>query len=432
MSRLSVFSFLLLATNPSSLASILVGSSSVGESRRVQEDEVPQARMLLLPFEVRLDGTPRALGVSEVDAVHSVLESTISDYFMSVQDQFPTGTSLDYVLLGLVSSRHEDEESTTTISIANGVVSFLGDASVSMFVDTPSDMQVNQWVKEAVNTGLLESLSNTPYYYVEDAVYVDEDAEFSEVERGNEMLQGSESSDIKVGAIVGPLSAGVVLLGLLGMLLIKRRRNNQEGKDLALAVQHSKDSGFDVTEVDDAVTDLNDSMERSSPRSFGRPLARNSMSMDGKSISDSEEEWTVATETGDSLALKSVAAGQNVKFVADVPVMSAESFERERNVNLRKDMLTTPWSGQLSANRAIQAESVLQPSHFVASEERLVRRRENHHDGPDPIDVFADDAAVAAPKNTTLVFQEANSGDKDLRNVPQVRVRSRPESPELV
>ena len=52
-------------------------------------------------------------------------------------------------------------------------------------------------------------------------------------------------------------------------------------------------------------------------------------------------------------------------------MVAQESFEHERRVTLRKDMLTSTWIGQASPgqNRPGQMESVLEPSHFIASQE---------------------------------------------------------------
>jgi hypothetical protein len=69
---------------------------------------------------------------------------------------------------------------------------------------------------------------------------------------------------------------------------------------------------------------------------------------DSKSIADSESEWTVNTEAGDSAALKSLShlhmyqPGASTAFAQrNLRMVSTESFERDRPIHLRKVMLTS-------------------------------------------------------------------------------------------
>ena len=85
----------------------------------------------------------------------------------------------------------------------------------------------------------------------------------------------------------------------------------------------------------------------------------------------SESSFTIGSEAGDSIGLKTASFQ---KFDAP-PMVAKESFEHDRRVTLRKDMLTSTWVGQVtptgsSQGRPGQIESVLEPSHFTASEER--------------------------------------------------------------
>ena len=156
---------------------------------------------------------------------------------------------------------------------------------------------------------------------------------------------------------------------------------------------------------------------------------------DNRSYADcSESSFTVATEAGDSMALKSIpsnpqyppfpsnsadqlfqsassassstvdpsnwpilplaasqqsngagaagvgqgGAASNTGFEAPIVLSSPESFEYDRPVNLRKDMLTSAWSGRMPMTEdSIRNDSVLQPSFFSASQERRRRRMED-------------------------------------------------------
>jgi hypothetical protein len=122
---------------------------------------------------------------------------------------------------------------------------------------------------------------------------------------------------------------------------------------------------------------------------------------DSGSVSD----FTVKTEAGDTTALKTINAKQMMVVVP--AMMNSESFERERPVNLRKDMLTSAWSGRANAKRSNHNESVLQPSHFTASHERRVRRQEQDFD-PDPSWNPEDNSVGGGSNASPFVFEQAH------------------------
>jgi hypothetical protein len=88
-------------------------------------------------------------------------------------------------------------------------------------------------------------------------------------------------------------------------------------------------------------------------------------------------------------------------------MMNSESFERERPVNLRKDMLTSTWSGRANAKRSNHNEFVLQPSHFTASAERRVQRQEQDVD-PDNAWNPEDDSVDIGSNASPFVFEQAH------------------------
>lgn len=121
------------------------------------------------------------------------------------------------------------------------------------------------------------------------------------------------------------------------------------------------------------------------------------VSTEEKSVAGSDSDFTVNTEAGDSAALKSLSSqvgflpGNSTYNLTSSGGVSgpssglfhtAESFERERPVNIRKDMLTSAWSGRMLSLRQPVNESVLQPSHFSASEERHIRTKQKEAPAP--------------------------------------------------
>jgi len=166
------------------------------------------------------------------------------------------------------------------------------------------------------------------------------------------------------------------------------------------------------------------------------------VSTEDKSVAGSDSDFTVNTEAGDSAALKSLSSqvgflpgnstynltsSGGVSGPSSGLLHTAESFERERPVNIRKDMLTSAWSGRMLSLRQPVNESVLQPSHFSASEERHIRTKQN--EAPSPVqtkgfDVLAGTGSENSknqkdnkqlPKNKdkddSVVFAQANESE---------------------
>jgi hypothetical protein len=222
----------------------------------------------------------------------------------------------------------------------------------------------------------------------------------------NGMSSSSSSSSSKSSSRSNiPLIAGVAAGAAVGMMLLI----------MGLVAKQRRDSNrrTSVREVTNTTLDFNNhpssSSKKKSPRGNGTNSAETSPSSsksggnsknnkldtaDLRSLADSESEWTVATEAGDTMALKNIAAslnptngnGSNATNKSaslndrHISLMLSESFERDRTVAITKDMLTGQWSGRVSNQRGgasqhhQQSESVLQPSHFSASHERRVRK----------------------------------------------------------
>lgn len=217
--------------------------------------------------------------------------------------------------------------------------------------------------------------------------------------------------------LIAGTTAAACFIVLLALAAAKIRSNNntvakssnsirevKNGVDDFLPTKQQQQSPFsDTTGSDcsspDTKTSQNSSSNSNSPMSTTLPKAKAAADAakallldDGRSVADSESEWTVATEAGDSMALKSVfaassSAGSLLKMGPTTSsnqqpqdplgLALSESFERDRQVAITKDMLTGQWSGRINSRGAngAQSESVLQPSHFSASQERRVRKK---------------------------------------------------------
>jgi hypothetical protein len=159
------------------------------------------------------------------------------------------------------------------------------------------------------------------------------------------------------------------------------------GISLALAhIHRGMVSSPSVLSTSSASTDHSDPTGGSPPRQMvaGRPGILGAAPMlldnDNRSTDGNESDFTVNTEAGDSLAVKSIPARHppsqyQLHHADSMTAMERESFERDRPASIQKDMLTTTWSGltQPISNCKPQSESVLAPSHITASEERMAR-----------------------------------------------------------
>jgi hypothetical protein len=390
------------------------------------EGAVPKHRVPITTFSISMTPSPYELDMEGQDEFHRLLELVILDYMSAAQVATVdfAELELEYVLLGDMQSVYTPpgrnrllqgstldmptdtmSGGTTTLTLESGVASFLGGG------ETPSESQVNTWVREAIDTQLVNYLQDqdTDFYYVGESTFVP----FPTPNIQPEDATTSDSNN--VGMLVGVVVACVVGVALFGLLAVRHRQ--QSGGMIFDQELDGNDDEYNIKPVDrsggDADTVNNDSYEAEFSSS---PTRQRSSQGTGTQIatvtedkhetdSGSVSEWTVLSEAGDSTALKTISTQQ---MMVVVPAMvNSESFERERPVNLRKDMLTSAWSGRANAARTNHNESVLQPSHFTASAERRVRRQEEDNDvtvDSDP----SDDANGNNASPSPFVFEQAH------------------------
>ena len=301
----------------------------------------------------------------------------------------------------------------------------------------PSAVAINEWIGMAFTTKLLPKLKskypNSTFTVLENVSYglqYPQDPSFSYPNSTSTGTSNSSSNGTDVTGDGGtnttdetssssksssrsniPLIAGVAVGGaacmmfiLLGLVAKQRRDTNRRGSSRELT----------HTTLDLDPTPSSQKKMKKQPRLNGTNSAETSPSSskgggnstsnnnnkvdttDVRSVADSESEWTVATEAGDTMALKNIATSlnsgnengpsptnwSNSKNDRQVNLVLSESFERDRTVAITKDMLTGQWSGRVSNHRGgggsqhhqSQSESVLQPSHFSASHERRIRK----------------------------------------------------------
>jgi hypothetical protein len=431
----------------------------------------PKERIELDTFQIVMTPSPYELDISGQDEFHRLCERVLFDYITN--ELFKNAlvysdVELQYVLLGDMQSQHtpgndnvrhlQDTTTTetdatiggsTTLTLSSGVASFLGAGLV------PSTEQVNIWVQEAIDTTLVQYLreQGTDFYYVGEGTFVPNATPVSQPEESSAVIADNN----QIGMLVGVAVACVVAVALLGMFVARRHFGLLGGSgasgrrmfDQELDSVNDSDTsrkGGDSDTVNESYETDGGSPVRKGPSSpgFGGAVAgferkeqldlmqqetfeqEQVYDADAGSVSD----FTVKTEFGDTTALKTINAKQ---IMAVVPAMiNSESFERERPVNIRKDMLTSAWSGRANAKRTSHNESVLQPSHFTASHERRVRRQEQDFD-PDPSWNPEDDSVDVVGSNASpFVFEQAHespSVGEEIYLMPPSQTRARTQSP---
>jgi hypothetical protein len=464
----------------------------------------PKRRVRVSPFLISLVKTPAPLQPYEYDELYSIIQQLLNDHIgemthqvalkdleqqqqqqenssavsaMTATTAASTSTasattqlsadtsdeylSLTYVLLTDIDGVFTGEpESTTTLTMGEGVAAFYAPGGPAAVQSVPSEELVDDWVRQAIDTELVNKLATTKYGYVQQATYVSLDQHDG---NGNNTDSGGGSGDdvsevvspreaqaqaaarpaMTVGLVAAVACAGALTLVVVAFLVGKSRQN----KNNAARLQYASSGGGSSRENDPAL--MLDGTSRNSPKKVIPPgrtykldddddddddddmdeeeqtntclkraknnispvtaatmaVARATSELECRSMAEmSDSDFTVSTEAGDSAALKSIGGGGGTsggyggggggagssyfarfgggggRDMTVPPMVTAESFEHDRQVSLRKDMLTSPWSGRMPSIRTSQQESVLQPSHFTASQERRLRQTINNID----------------------------------------------------
>jgi len=286
-------------------------------------------RVSIRDFSVVLAKTPNELTLQELDRIYGQIETVVSNHLSRV-------SNLEYVFLSEMTSRFRNEQTTVAFP-QGGVAAFLNASS-------PSENELELWVKEALEEDLPTELQTIGFNTVRHSLYLsDRSRTYSPAE--DKMTTDNANRVGKVGLVASTAVAGIAALALLTIFVKwKRSQTHVEG------ALHLQDASHD----------------RHIPRSAVATGSKRVIS--SASIAGSESSFTVKSEDGDSLALKALSHQGH-------GLVQCESFEQDVKVNLRKDMLTSAWVSQPPLNlRGAQMDSVLKPSHFSAFHERHQRQ----------------------------------------------------------
>lgn len=349
-----------------------------------------------------------------------------------------------------VTSSHSFDNNTNSLFIERAIVSF-HELNPSGF-ESISEDNVNSWIHEALNgTDFASFLKNyitqqgnnvsLTFQMIETVKYEFPKEYPMEYPKEPTVVGGNAGTETKAPSASAPIASaavsndtpdnspsaavivpsvvvGMAAVTLLSFFFIQKRRTKSEVEVDVSSVTHdltTSNRKQPPNSPGNVTVDANDSMEEGEEVQIAQsPPHLTSASIIGsnrnRSILNSESEFTVSTETNDTTVLKTIhnlghAGGISEAVAGDIePILSptfyekntshayrigsADSFELDRQITVRKDMLTNVWmSGKndrgkcLTAEKLqmgnpshIQSESVLQPSYFSAAEERIIRK----------------------------------------------------------
>jgi hypothetical protein len=372
-------------------------------------EEETMERVTFGDFQLILYRTPTQLEDSFLDDLHREMEHVIHNYIADEKAaEFPSqDTELAYVFLGAMSDNFGNEQTTLSFS-TGGAAGFSGEA--------PSLVQVEMWVKEALEERLIDALEATGHFYMY-SVYLSSRTSVTSGARQEPSIEADDSPELVV--IASSAAGAVVCLALLAVYFKKKQRGKESvipGAATSKSMENSVGRSWSQRSMVQRAE--NDTAAFSAQPEFLRSSG---------SVAGSESSFTVNTEAGDSMAIKSLPN----RGPPTTEALSSESFERDLRVKLRKDMLTSSWMSQTPSGRAIQMESVLKPSHFSASQEQ----RERQFDNVEEAEAWGQDANLGEEdsyEDPSLRFASAHASDDDAFLEPPSQVRTSRDSSEIV
>jgi hypothetical protein len=444
--RTSACMLLVLLISSACAASYAASSSTTNLRRSLQQEDIsfdPTAdngdsssistRIIIEPFQLQLSNVTSIFTESDLFTLRDTMEwVALADIKVNtVNSSFSNGVAMGEIELlrfGGAKQLYNDDFQVVMVKFDFGVAQYSS-------LPTPNASTINEWLQAAFTTKLLPALqqtSSSSFQTIENISYglqsseeppligrnttnndgtgvKDDNSDGSgngtDNETGGTTRKSSNRSNVPLiaGTTAGVAACIVVLI--LGFTARQRRqdKNNNKAREITDTLDSLSPPDVDQSSPSKKTNKKrkqrngSDSNETSPSSSKGgdKEVSKQQskgISDDGRSLADSESEWTVGTEAGDTMALKNILPNPMMLNKSNPNVVSkkndhhinlvlSESFERDRKVAITKDMLTGQWSGRVSNCRngntgaqQQQSESVLQPSHFSASQERRMRK----------------------------------------------------------
>jgi len=318
------------------------------------DDDSLTQRMAITPFFVVIEPTPELNQMMEEELAKRIREVT-ERY---IQKKLKSSeTNLKYVFWKVGSFDSKDK---TTLELTSAFASF----ATNRQFDVPSTNDLDQWIQQAINTELISAPELTDFGSITKGTYISSVSAVNDIEDGPIETSKDKSGPILV-IVVGASIAGLLSALLIILFCLRRRRLGNTMEIVHDGLHKSSKMKFDDFDITESESDQNSS--KSMPRSMSACRSLGEVSGDSG--------WTVETEAGDSTALKSIPS--TIPKLSIPPAMPPENFERDRQISVQKDMLTSLWSGRMPNLGAVHSDSVLAPSHFSASRDGELSRNKD-------------------------------------------------------
>lgn len=333
---------------------------------------------------MEISPTPKELPRNSIISIHGHIRDVMTARFV-VKTEEISELDFRYVAISNINASFNEMNLTSIITVGEGVVSF-ADSSEK----TPSTEEVNKWARDAVVEDLLQRLQGdddlyfittvgTPQVNGQNNEEAEEPGEGPTFSVGPPVKTTDSPSDKTSLYLIIAGGGLVVLISLIvGMTFALKgpkklvEPHHNEGKDRS----ENSDEIYGSENTDDSPG--SDEHREISPVLAATLALESTLSEnDHESLAATESSWTINTDTGDSGGIKDLSTNNSDDLLRGLPTTSPESFEYDRHISLRKDMLTSPWSGRLPSNQGVNSDSVLTPSHFSVSQEKKRRELED-------------------------------------------------------
>jgi hypothetical protein len=371
--------------------------AAVVTSAHAQHNNDFPHRVRIAPFDLLLAPTPKKLIRIDEDLLLVALQGfTLS--FMKKQfgndglytNRIGAETLVDYVIFSDIEENTwsegengPDDPPRSILKLNGGVASFDGP-------DIPTEDEVNEWVETAINSLFVAALEETQFHYVELTQYMVESVShgstkptdivlsvFTDAPKPSQLVVISPTPQGENGTVFFKVlvSLVVVIAFVVVALAVMIRRNNRAVRILCLSSKENEE-----------VVDFSDDSPISISHGPADPHTK-------PTDSDSEEEEAGALHHQISLVTiqsHDESSSQSATTDVSIPTVSAlsfhnpnpfvtrnlltrESFQKEREMSLSKDMLYSSWAGKapsFTTNRDRRSDhSVLRSSYFSAKKE---------------------------------------------------------------
>jgi hypothetical protein len=418
--------------------------STYNEIDSVVRRVLPRFRLDLLP-------TPQHLTIDDENTLIGIMEDVLTAYVKSKSPWYPEpNTSLDYVLLAGIESddwySYTGGQDLAASTITNTtVLTFKGGVAYFRGVAAPSSSQVTAWVEAGLEQMLPSALTGTPYSYIQTVTFTPTTLPPSQAPNvqytdTSQQIQQSQSSDSSSkGIISGTVVGGFALIAvaMAALFLIKRRSRKPPQEIPSKAPSMRLDGSSSISQVGSDLTNVPPRQQKelevpvvAAPVMLLPPTLPAPMRL---TDDDDASSFTASTRTDHSNMVPPKLG------VAKRPIAATESFERDRPMALRKDMLDSSWNRSSSPSRLhsspgrqiIHNDTVLQPSYFSASGERIKRKKEPRAkaDAKEEEWYFSESKEEVGKKG--FRFESANGGNEgeEVFLVPPTSPRSNTRSP---